>query len=156
MAALSLDEVLTDYALLILNFDLPSFSIDLIKKAKIILCADGGINHFHKLIQKYPRDIMDIQCVSPYAVVGDFDSISQDIIKFYEKCGTIIHKDENQDTNDLEKLLHFINTQSSDPLSNVSSIHNIIIIGALGGRFDHEMANISAVVACSLDQKMFL
>jgi hypothetical protein len=56
----SLEKVLKNFILVALNFDQPSFTPFLIKKgffffvrryfllAKFIICADGGLNSFHK------------------------------------------------------------------------------------------------------------
>jgi thiamine pyrophosphokinase len=51
--------------------------------------------------------------------------------------GTIIHKDESQDTTDMEKCLNFLmKVLGTDFKSTNLSPHIVIVYGAFGGRID--------------------
>ena len=71
----------------------------------------------------------------PNHVVGDFDSIDQEILKFYKNNSEItFHKlNSKKDNTDTDIALNLaINLNSSE----------ILILGALGKRMDHALANI--------------
>jgi thiamine pyrophosphokinase len=90
-----------------------------LKSADHIICCDGSAAGL------IDRDII------PEAIVGDLDSISEEIaVKFH----TRLFKDTNQETNDLTKAVKFcISKGYSD----------IVILGATGKREDHTVGNIS-------------
>lgn len=73
--------------------------------------------------------------IKPNHVVGDFDSVSKEILLFYQKDKQIIfypyHPEKDNTDTDIALTLA-IQLKSS----------NITIIGALGGRMDHALANI--------------
>ncbi|KAI3930965.1 hypothetical protein MKW92_030414 [Papaver armeniacum] len=69
------------------------------------------------------------------------DSIRTEVKDFYANLGSqIVDESQDQDTTDLHKCVSFIledsNVGKSDDLC-------ILVAGALGGRFDHEMGNIN-------------
>ncbi len=101
--------------------DFPSHEIPLsiLKNAGTIICCDGAAE---KLIN---------YSVTPYAIVGDMDSLSP---RLQDEYKSIIHKSEDQETNDLTKAFLFalkLNPQK------------VIILGATGKREDHTLGNIS-------------
>jgi thiamine pyrophosphokinase len=59
--------------------------------------------------------------------------------------GELIDLSRDQDTNDMEKCLNFILERGKysyrDPV-----VSDVVIFNAMGGRFDHEFANISAIL----------
>ena len=92
-----------------------------IKKADIIVAADGGADNCIKL------------GISPDYVVGDLDSISDKAKEKFKK-NTIHDKDQN--TTDLEKAIN---------LAKKFKCKNLTIIGAIGSRMDHTISNIMAL-----------
>lgn len=71
----------------------------------------------------------------PNYVVGDFDSISKEVLEFYQKKPKIIFKSylSHKDNTDTDIALHLaISLKSS----------SITILGALGKRMDHALSNI--------------
>ncbi len=97
--------------------------IPIIKKEySTFIAADGGVLLLEELK------------ITPDVLLGDFDSISEDKIRFYQKNGvkTIKYPTEKNET-DGELALEYC-------LEN--NLDNIVIIGALGGRLDHQLANI--------------
>ena len=94
------------------------FHKDILKGTDAIIAADGGADHCIRL------------GVSPDYVIGDLDSISKKSLrKFYKK---IIH-DKGQNSTDLQKALIFAWRMAPD---------EVIVLGAIGERIDHTMANI--------------
>jgi thiamine pyrophosphokinase len=115
---------LSKTALIILNQPIPSKLIkDIWHKVSIRICADGGANR-----------LMQLNLI-PDKIVGDLDSLHEDARTYYSNV-EIIHL-EDQDTNDFEKCIQLIN--------DTPDIDQILAVGALGGRFDHQMANISTL-----------
>ena len=44
----------------------------------------------------------------PYIIIGDFDSLRQEVKEFYEQKGTLMKHETDQDTIDFEKSLSYI------------------------------------------------
>lgn len=109
------------HALIIANGTLPRRGIipDLLEKADIVICADGGANHAVRL--KLPADV----------ILGDFDSITRKTLKAFPRATVIASKD--QDSTDLEKALEFCLCRK---------IGSCDIIGATGSRIDHSTGSL--------------
>jgi len=97
------------------------FHKNLLEDVDIIICADGGVNNAKKI------------GVTPDFIIGDLDSADSSILDFYKNTKTKVIKDTNQDKTDLELALSL--AESLDP-------HEILILGAIGDRIDHTLANI--------------
>lgn len=77
----------------------------------------------------------------PTAVVGDFDTVGPDVLDRYRKIPEIlwdVHKSEKDET-DTELA---INTAAK------LGCKRVIILGATGGRLDHELSNIHLLKMC--------
>lgn len=99
-----------------------------------IIAVDKGLEKLSKLN------------ITPTHVVGDFDSISKEILEQYQNNKQIIfHKyNPEKDNTDTDIAIQLaIQLQSS----------NIIILGALGKRMDHSLANIH-ILKYALDAKI--
>ncbi|MCD9639951.1 cAMP-dependent protein kinase subunit [Datura stramonium] len=131
------------YALVILNQRLPRFTPLLWKHAQVHICADGGANRvFDELPSFFPHEEpSDIRKrYKPYAIKGDMDSIRTEVLDYYRDLGTkIIDESHDQDTTDLHKCVAYIRDLLNLEHPNLC----ILVTGALGGRFDHEMGNIN-------------
>lgn len=93
--------------------------LELLKKAKRIICCDGAVSNL--LAYGLQSDF----------IVGDLDSIPEDLkIRF----SSILYPDSDQETNDLTKAVQFC-------LKN--AWNEISILGATGKREDHTIANLS-------------
>ncbi len=104
----------------------PDFNKNLLEGTDLIICADGGANFAYKIN------------VFPDYIIGDLDSISYEALSFFEKNEkTKIIKDTNKDKTDLELALD--KAKSLKP-------EEIIIIGAIGSRIDHTLANIFSLM----------
>ena len=101
------------------------------QKADLRICADGGFIQLVEFrdIDKEPKAIK-----MPDAVVGDMDSLSKHWIIDLRTKGVEIVKDVDDSINDFEKALNYLHSRSYSS--------DIVLYGALGGRFDHTIANI--------------
>ena len=96
--------------------------LDKISKSKNIVCLDGAVNNLVK------------NKLKPSTIIGDLDSINPDFKKIYSE---IIIETPNQDKNDLEKGLDWLENQGYS---------DITIIGATGLRDDHTLSNIFIIL----------
>lgn len=82
-----------------------------------------------------------ISGVLPHIIIGDFDSIKNEVSEFYKKnqVNLIVRKDSR--TTDFEKCLYIALEKVSDMQNEFEFDYdpdfNIIILGASGGRIDH-------------------
>ncbi len=91
---------------------------------KTLICADGGANNAFKLK------------LNPDYIIGDFDSVRSDVLKYYKNKSKIIKYDRQTDT-DVEKCLKFaISKKYSE----------VILTGATGDRLDHTFCNLGIVL----------
>ena len=110
--------------------------------SKTVILADGSFPD-HEIPLGYLRIAEHTICcdgsakrlleagIVPEAIVGDLDSLSNEIA---EKYSDRLYRDEDQDTNDLTKAVAWcINKEYKD----------IVILGATGKREDHTIGNIS-------------
>uniref|UniRef100_A0A7I4D3F0 thiamine diphosphokinase n=2 Tax=Physcomitrium patens TaxID=3218 RepID=A0A7I4D3F0_PHYPA len=132
--------------LVLLNYRLPRFTPLLWSQACLRVCADGGANRLYdELPQFFPRDDPSVVRLrhKPDVIKGDLDSIRADVRDYYEKLGTIIiDQSHDQETTDLHKCIRFIK-ESTPQLDK--TLLKVLVVGALGGRFDHEAANINVL-----------
>lgn len=85
-----------------------------------ILCADGGYNHAQKA------------GIIPHYLIGDFDSLEGNMPPDIERMTYPCEKDDTDTGLCLQAALEL-------------GCKDILIIGGLGGRFDHALANIQAM-----------
>ncbi|KAM3403698.1 hypothetical protein ACQJBY_007057 [Aegilops geniculata] len=134
------------YAVVVLNQRLPRFAPLLWDRAQVRVCADGGANRVFdgmpELLPCHARD--DVRSrYKPDVIKGDMDSVRPEVKEYYSNLGTkIADQSHDQDTTDLHKCVAFITDNS--PGSDKSNLC-ILVLGALGGRFDHEMGNINVL-----------
>lgn len=106
---------------IIADGDFPQHEVPLlyIKKAERVICCDGST-------------LSAVNAgIEPYAIVGDMDSITEELaFRFADR----IHMIEEQETNDLTKAVNWCIGQGFDDL---------VITGATGKREDHTIGNIS-------------
>jgi thiamine pyrophosphokinase len=94
----------------------------LLEEADLIVAADGGATHLHK---------MDI---TPHVIIGDMDSIHPDTRCFFEKKGTpIISHPSRKNQTDTDLCVEFAIKKGAA---------TITLLGVTGHRLDHTLANI--------------
>ncbi|KAJ1262587.1 hypothetical protein BS78_09G119800 [Paspalum vaginatum] len=134
-------------ALVVLNQPLPRFAPRLWPRAALRVCADGGANRvFDGMPGLLPGQDPDEvrQRHKPDVIKGDMDSVRPEVKEYYSNLGTeIVDESHDQDTTDLHKCIAYIIAKRS-PASDQSNLC-ILVLGALGGRFDHEMGNINVL-----------
>jgi thiamine pyrophosphokinase len=93
-----------------------------VRDGDLIIGADGGAVHALKW------------GLTPHQVIGDMDSLPEETRDALEaqECQFIVHPRAKDET-DLELALSFAVKQGA---------HEIIVLGALGGRLDHALANV--------------
>ena len=86
-----------------------------------VVCCDGGLNHAKKL------------GIVPHYIVGDLDSVSEEVLNHYKDLGVPIEKfPEKKDETDLKLGVEFAVNHGAD---------EVILLGAIGSRIDHTLAN---------------
>ncbi|SHH17506.1 thiamine diphosphokinase [Clostridium grantii] len=97
----------------------PSFSLltKEINNADLIICADSGANHLYK------------HKIVPHYLVGDFDSINLDVLKFYEneKCNILKFPPEKD----------FTDSELAMNIAFENNAEEIVFLGCTGTRIDH-------------------
>jgi len=101
----------------------PHLVTSCLRPGDYIICADGGANH--------ARDAG----IRPDLIVGDMDSITPENLSDFEGKGVAVERFPTaKDETDLEIALR--RAISRAPLEE------LVVLGALGGRLDHLLANI--------------
>ncbi|MCD8035974.1 MAG: thiamine diphosphokinase [Clostridiales bacterium] len=102
-----------------------SFCEEYIKDA-VVICCDGGMRHAMKLD------------ITPDYIVGDFDSVSTDVLEYYKKQNIELKQVPcRKDETDMELgISHAVEIGADD----------ITFIGGIGSRMDHTMANIFQLI----------
>ncbi|KAH3688337.1 hypothetical protein WICPIJ_000675 [Wickerhamomyces pijperi] len=151
-------------ALLILNqkIDIPNFS-KLWSRYDLKVCADGGANRLYDY-SKSNRYIPDF-------IIGDLDSLRDEVKSYYASQGVTIIKQSTQYDSDLGKCLKFIecyyhNLEQQTSISygkindydGISILYGqlqqvkcttqtqVLIIGGINGRFDHTIQSINTMI----------
>ena len=95
--------------------------LDCIRRADYLVACDGAIEKLEKFRE-------------PDVVVGDLDSLSNELRSCYENR---IYEISEQETNDLTKAMHFVREKGWE---------DVLILGATGLREDHTLGNISLLL----------
>ncbi len=96
------------------------------RSASIFVCADGGAN----IAARYN--------LKPHLIIGDLDSVNARTLKKFQQVPT--RRLTEQNSTDLEKALRWLIQKNCK---------NIVVLGALGKRFDHSIGNVSALAKFS-------
>ncbi|KAI4301398.1 hypothetical protein L6164_034681 [Bauhinia variegata] len=134
------------YALVVLNQSLPRFAPLLWEHAQLRVCADGGANRVYDEMPLLlsQKDSSHVQSrYKPDVIKGDMDSIRREVLDFYKSLGTkIIDESHDQDTTDLHKCIAYLRDHTPDIDKSKLCV---LVVGGLGGRFDHEIGNINVL-----------
>ncbi|HHW56490.1 MAG TPA: thiamine diphosphokinase [Clostridia bacterium] len=103
-----------------------NFYKNLLQDVDMVICADAGANHAYQMK------------IKPDLIVGDFDSIKEEILEFYENEGVRIEKfpPMKDETDTQLAMLKAIEFGATD----------VTFIGVIGERFDHSYANLSLLL----------
>lgn len=95
---------------------------ELLKKYDCIVCSDGGAGHAYRMN------------VVPNLMVGDFDSLDKNIMKYYMDSGVKVLKfSSEKDSTDTQLAIDEAARLGADTID---------LFGATGTRLDHTMSNI--------------
>lgn len=98
-----------------------AFCKEYLEGAHVLICCDGGLHHTKAL------------GLMPHYIVGDFDSVSQEVLDYYKEKGIPIRQfPARKDETDM---------QLGIALALEKGATDIILLGGLGSRFDHSLAN---------------
>lgn len=107
------------------DFDISTVSAEKLKsEAELIICADRGLKYAEKMGLK------------PDILIGDFDSYLDEVSFDGEIIRTVPEKDDTD-------------TIMAVRLAISRGVRRIVLYGALGGRFDHSIANIQTLLFAS-------
>ena len=122
------------HTIVIANGSFPRHPVPLsfLREASRIICCDGAA----ETLLEYSFE--------PDYIVGDLDSLSQELQQRYNHC---LYHDPDQITNDLTKAVRFCTARQWD---------EITIIGATGKREDHSLGNISLLADYAENAKVQL
>lgn len=113
-----------------------SFAMQMIENIKpdCVIGVDSGLNFLYR------------NQVVPTHIVGDFDSVSPEVITYYKSMKDIPIREFNpvKDATDTEIAVH---------LAAELGVKELFLLGATGTRLDHVMANIQ-ILKIALDQGM--
>ncbi|MFN3134499.1 MAG: thiamine diphosphokinase [Candidatus Kryptonium sp.] len=114
-------------AILICNGDVPSkqFLRKIVRNYHVIACADGGANIAYRF------------GIQPDFIIGDLDSVNESVINFFQRKGTEIIYNSDQNSTDIEKSVKFLIHKGC---------RSIDIVSAIGDRIDHNLGNLSVLV----------
>lgn len=93
-----------------------------INKETFLICADGGANNLKKF------------GILPDLLIGDFDSISQEALDFYSK--------KNIEIMNFPPEKDYTDSELSVETAISKGFTDIIILGGIGSRMDHTIANV--------------
>ncbi len=92
-------------------------------EADLIVAADGGANHCHRLN------------ITPDILLGDLDSVEPEVLIDCKEKGVEIQRyPARKDATDLELALDLV---------LIKGARSVLLLGALGGRWDMSLANIT-------------
>lgn len=98
-----------------------------LRQADLVVCADGGLRVVRRL------------GVTPHVVIGDFDSASPSLLAWARSRGArLVHYPREKDKTDAELAAEYALRARANPID---------LVGVLGGRIDHALANVGLLVA---------
>jgi len=106
--------------------------VRLAARADLLVAADGGADHLARV------------GLRPHVLVGDLDSVSEAARAWVGEERVLARPD--QDRTDLDKaLVHALDERGADRLT---------VLGALGGRVDHELGNLGLLARRALGERL--
>ncbi len=105
----------------------------LLRHADLLVCADGGLRPMRGL------------GITPQVAIGDFDSASPSLLVWARRRGTrLLALPREKDKTDTELAIQYALRAGATTID---------LIGVLGGRIDHTLANIGLLVALARQRR---
>ncbi len=99
---------------------------DEFKQHQYIISVDGGTRHLCKIDK------------IPHVIIGDLDSISEEMIRYFQKQNVQFYKfPSRKDFTDTELAIKYAVSKKAS---------EITIVGGIGTRLDHTLANIALLI----------
>ncbi|KAJ3413488.1 hypothetical protein HDV05_007933 [Chytridiales sp. JEL 0842] len=117
------------------------------------LCADGGANRLYDGLKNREERLEFL----PDEIRGDLDSLRTDVRQFYESCSVPVTKLDDLYSTDLGKCVRYLQElEAKEEGEKGEGVYEIVVYGAIGGRFDQTMATIHALhELTSLGRKVY-
>lgn len=170
-------------AILLLNqkIDIPELFLRLWEHYRLKVCADGGANRLYDFFED--NELLRAKYMPDY-IVGDLDSLRDDVYTYYQRKGVVIIKQDTQFSTDFSKcldaiLLHWHSPEfvgevkesteknhsvdiydglekwrDSTTIQNDIKI-NLLALGGINGRFDQTIHSITQLYKLSADDSHF-
>ena len=103
-----------------------AYPLYLLDSAEGVVCCDGALVRW---LEHSPE-------ARPVAVVGDMDSLPQDL---QERFADVLVREAEQDTNDMTKAMRWV-------LREHPEVSEIVMLGATGLREDHTIGNLGLLM----------
>ena len=107
-------------------FPTEAYPLYLLDSAEGVVCCDGALVRW---LEHSPE-------ARPVAVVGDMDSLPQDL---QERFADVLVREAEQDTNDMTKAMRWV-------LREHPEVSEIVMLGATGLREDHTIGNLGLLM----------
>ncbi|CAL9728933.1 thiamine pyrophosphokinase [Monosporozyma unispora] len=101
-------------ALLILNqhIDIGQLFIKIWHNSSLRVCADGAANRLYDFFEDDEEERLKYK---PDYIIGDLDSIKDDVFKYYQSLGVVIIKQTTQYSTDFTKCVNLISIHYNSP-----------------------------------------
>lgn len=147
-------------ALILLNGDIfPLGKLEALwKRASVHVCADGAANRLYDCfavstgapsalekpsMEQHEQARLEMERrraeFVPSVIVGDLDSIRDEVRQFYADAGCDVQHVPDQDSHDFEKAVNVVKKRMDD----LGARFKVAALGAFGGRLDQQFANIN-------------
>lgn len=107
--------------------------------ARYRVCADGAANRLYDGLGSDARR----RAFLPHLIKGDLDSIRPEVRAYYSGLGVEVVRDPDDDHHDLDKCLMSLDAVQAAWREAGEEAMTVVVLGAFGGRLDHEMANLN-------------
>ncbi|XP_075230646.1 thiamine pyrophosphokinase 1-like isoform X2 [Lycorma delicatula] len=127
------------YAVIILNQPIlipTKLMVNLWNSANVRMTVDGGTARWYKFCDDAKRKNLQINCLHPDIVSGDFDSLPNIIIDLAKKNGCEVLRTPDQNYTDFRKALQILHDKNLE-------INTIIAVVENSGRLDQTLANLN-------------
>lgn len=115
-----------------------------------IICADGGANLLYDATHPEPNQGNNISLRLEYVpkyIVGDLDSLRNDVREFYVARGCEVVREDSLNSNDFQKAMRLADKVRTD------EEYPIVVIGGWNGRIDQTLGNLNTLLQAAESRK---